>query len=50
MAVRVGGVPRRYMNVGSAAGVAAKQLIDGEVSTVHDVVVSKVARPQHRPF
>ena len=44
------GVARRYMNVGSAAGVAAKQLIDGEVSTVQDVVVSKVARPKQRPL
>ena len=32
------------MNVGSAAGVAAKQLVDGEVSTVQDVVVSKVQK------
>ena len=39
---------RRYMNVGSAAGVAAKQLIDGEVSTVQDVVVSKVATPTQK--
>jgi hypothetical protein len=31
-----------FMSVGSAAGVAAKQLVDGEVSTVQDVDVTKV--------
>jgi len=30
------------MSVGSAAGVAAKQLVDGEVSVVQDVDVTKV--------
>jgi hypothetical protein len=28
--------------MGAAAGVAAKQVVDGDVQTVHDVDVSKV--------
>lgn len=32
----------RYMNVGSAAGVAAKQLVDGTAATVQDVSVPLV--------
>lgn len=31
-----------FMGVGTAAGVAAKQLVDGEVVTVQDVAVAKV--------
>ena len=30
------------MSIGSAAGVAVKQLVDGDVATVQDVNVSKV--------
>ena len=35
-------IENMYMNVGSAAGVAAKQLVDGTAKTVQDVDVSKV--------
>ena len=35
-------IENMFMSVGSAAGVAAKQLIDGGVETVQDVDVSKV--------
>eukprot|EP00051_Salpingoeca_urceolata_P031355 m.11319 g.11319 ORF g.11319 m.11319 type:complete len:647 (-) comp3972_c0_seq1:78-2018(-) len=35
-------IENMFMNVGSAAGVAAKQLVDGSVATVQDVNVSKV--------
>eukprot|EP00656_Telonema_subtile_P054944 TRINITY_DN8337_c0_g1_i1.p1 TRINITY_DN8337_c0_g1~~TRINITY_DN8337_c0_g1_i1.p1 ORF type:complete len:566 (-),score=115.80 TRINITY_DN8337_c0_g1_i1:77-1774(-) len=35
-------IENMFMNVGSAAGVAAKQLVDGEVAVVQDVNVSKV--------
>jgi len=37
-------IENMFMNVGSAAGVAAKQLIDGEVNTVQDINVSEVQR------
>ena len=30
------------MSIGTAAGVAAKQLVDGTATAVHDVVVSEV--------
>ena len=35
-------IENRFMSVGSAAGVAAKQLVDGEVAAVQDVDVAKV--------
>jgi hypothetical protein len=35
-------IENMYMSVGTAAGVAAKQLVDAEVDAVQDVVVSKV--------
>ena len=35
-------IENMFMSVGSAAGVAAKQLVDGDVSTVQDVDVTKV--------
>jgi hypothetical protein len=31
-----------YMSVGAAAGAASKQLVDGDVSTVQDIDVSKI--------
>ena len=35
-------IENMFMSVGSAAGVAAKQLVDGDVATVQDVDVTKV--------
>merc|ERR1711988_1937468 len=35
-------IENMFMNVGSAAGIAAKQLVDGSASVVQDVDVSKV--------
>jgi hypothetical protein len=35
-------IENMFMSVGSAAGVAAKQLVDGEVAAVQDVDVAKV--------
>lgn len=35
-------IENMFMSVGSAAGVAAKQLVDGDVSVVQDVDVTKV--------
>ena len=35
-------IENMFMSVGSAAGVAAKQLVDGDVATVQDVDVAKV--------
>ena len=35
-------IENMFMSVGTAAGVAAKQLVDGEVATVQDVNVTKV--------
>lgn len=35
-------IENMYMSVGSAAGVAAKQIVDGDVSMVQDVDVTKV--------
>ena len=35
-------IENMYMSVGTAAGVAAKQLVDGDAAVVQDVVVSKV--------
>lgn len=35
-------IENMFMSVGSAAGVAVKQLVDGEVTSVQDVNVSKV--------
>lgn len=35
-------IENMFMNLGSAAGVAAKQLVDAEVATVQEVNVSKV--------
>ena len=38
------------MNVGSAAGVAAKQLVDGTAPTVHDVDVALVQKILNETF
>jgi hypothetical protein len=35
-------IENMFMSVGSAAGVAVKQLVDGDVTTVQDIDVSKV--------
>ena len=35
-------IENMFMSVGTAAGVAAKQLVDGDVATVQDVDVAKV--------
>ena len=37
-------IENMFMSVGTAAGVAAKQLVDGDVAAVQDVDVSKVQR------
>ena len=37
-------IENMFMSAGTAAGVAAKQLVDGDVAAVQDVDVSKVQR------
>merc|ERR1712063_88886 len=43
-------IENMFMSVGSAAGVAAKQLVDGSVSTVQDVDVGAVQKILTRRF